>query len=170
MAPDRLLRLLLLLAPVVLAGCLYSFTGGGLPRHIRTIAILPFENESIEPLLAAEMLQALNDQLPRNLGVRLADERVADAVVRGRIVRYEETAPSVRPAPGGGRVDIIQQEVRISFDAEILDLRERRILWQGRGQAALGTYQPQQEQAAAGRGRAIQEAVRRIIDGAQSQW
>lgn len=161
--------LLAVIAAVSLAAC-YSFTGGGLPRHIRTIAILPFENESIEPLLAAEMLQALTEQLPRNLGVRLADERTADAVLRGRIARYEETAPSVRPAPGGGRVDIIQQEVRISFDAEILDMREQRILWQGRGQAALGTYQPQQEQAAAGRARAIQEAVRRIIDGAQSQW
>jgi hypothetical protein len=34
---------LLALAGLLLAtaGCLYSFTGGGLPRHIRTVAVCP---------------------------------------------------------------------------------------------------------------------------------
>ena len=32
----------LLLLPLLVAGCLYGFAGGGFPAHIRTIAILPF--------------------------------------------------------------------------------------------------------------------------------
>ena len=37
------------------AGCLYSFVGGGLPEHIRTIAIIPFENSTSQPLLESEI-------------------------------------------------------------------------------------------------------------------
>ena len=31
------------------AGCMYGFAGGGLPPNIRTMAILPFENQTASP-------------------------------------------------------------------------------------------------------------------------
>jgi hypothetical protein len=44
-----------LLVPLLLAGsltgCLYGFAGGGLPPSIKTVAILPFENQTAEPTL-----------------------------------------------------------------------------------------------------------------------
>ena len=37
---------------VALNACIpYSFTGGGLPSHIRTVAIVPFENQTATPEL-----------------------------------------------------------------------------------------------------------------------
>jgi hypothetical protein len=94
---------ILVAATLLLSGCLYSFTGGGLPRHIRTIAIVPFENTTPEAGLSTTIFTQLQDGLPRSLGVRLADERVADAVVRGRITRFDEPPPVVWPPPTGGR-------------------------------------------------------------------
>jgi hypothetical protein len=161
---------LLALATLLLSGCLYSFTGGGLPRHIRTVAIVPFENTTPEAGLSTEIHAQLQDQLPRNLGVRLADERVADAVIRGRITGFDEPPPVVRPPAPGGRVEPVQGQIRITVEAEIYDLRENRALWEGRGLSVIGNYQFDREQRPAGQTRAVQELTRRIIEGAQSQW
>jgi hypothetical protein len=160
----------LFLLVLLFSGCVYSFVGGGLPRHIRTIAIVPFENTTPQPLLDSEVEARMQEELPRNLGVRLAGEGVADAVVRGRIIGYEEVAASVRPTQLDERVSVLQRQVRITYEAEIYDMREDRSLWRAQSQAVVGNFQPDSESPEIGRSRAIQELVRRMIEGAQSQW
>ncbi len=158
---------------LLLGGCVYSFTGGGLPRHIRTVAIVPFENVTTQGVLGTELQVALQEALPRNLGVRLADQGVADAVVRGRITGYEETTPNIRPGQTGTGTGpaVIQQQIRITFDAEIYDMRENRPLWEARSLSGIGTYAPERgEQFTTGKARAIEDLVRKLIEGAQSQW
>jgi hypothetical protein len=168
----RLVRRASLAALLVLAlsGCVYSFTGGGLPGHIRTVAIVPFENATAQPLLSSDLQLAFQEELPRKLGVRLVDERVADALVRGRITGYEESSPNVRPGDTGTGANIVQQQVRLTFEAEIYDRREDRPLWQASSLSGVGTYRPDRDQASVGRVLAIQDLVRKVIDGAQSQW
>jgi len=163
-------RASLVLVALAFSGCVYSFVGGGLPRHIRTIAIVPFENTTAQPLLDSEVETRMQEELPRNLGVRLAAEGVADAVVRGRITGYEEVAASVRPVGPDDRVPVIQRQVRILYEAEIYDMREDKPLWRAQSRAALGNFQPDSESPEQGRSRAIQEMVRSLIEGAQSQW
>jgi hypothetical protein len=166
----RRLPKLLLLAPLLLAGCMYSFVGGGLPSHIRTIAVLPFENTTPQPLIESEIESRMQTELPRNLGVRLASEAAADAVVRGRITGYDEVAASVRPAARDERVPVVQRQVRINYEAEIYDMRQDLPLWRGQGQSVIGNFAPDSETPELGRSRAVQEMVREIIEGAQSQW
>ncbi len=157
--------------PLLLAGCMYSFVGGGLPPHINTIAVLPFENSTPQPLVESEVELRMQEELPRNLGVRLVAEAAADAVVRGRIVGYDEVAASVRPTQNqDDRVDVAQRQIRITYEAEIYDMREDRPLWRAQSQAVVGNFQPESETPEEGRARAVQELVRRIIEGAQSQW
>lgn len=155
---------------VLLSGCLYSFVGGGLPGHIRTVAVIPFENTTPEPMLESELEIRMQEEFPRNLGVRLAAEDRADAVVRGRITGYDEVAVSVRPTGQDEQVSVQQRQVRINYEAEIYDMREDRSLWRGQSQAVTGNFQPGSESAKEGQARAIQELVRKIIEGAQSQW
>lgn len=152
------------------AGCMYSLTGGGLPSHIRTVSVLPFENETPQPGINSDLQIELQEELPRNLGVRLASEEVADAVVRGKILSYEETAPTVRPSTEGEDLNVVQRQIRIGYEAEIYDVEQDRLLWRGGGLSAVGNYQPDQELSTTARTRAIEEMVRRIIEGAQSQW
>ena len=151
-------------------GCLYSFTGGGLPSHIRTVAVLAFDNTTVQPLLETDIQRALQASFPRNLGVRLAEESRADAVVRGKVVGYEEVAASVRPVEQGQQVPVVQRQVRITYDAEIYDLKQDRRIWSVQSQSVLGNFQPESEAPELGRSRAIKELVNKFIEGAQSQW
>lgn len=155
-------------ALLALAGC-YSFIGGGLPPHIRTLAVEPFENETSQPVLSTDFQQEMQSELPRNLGVRLAGPAVADAIVRGRIIGYEESVPGIRAGEEGGTVDVVQLEVRVTVDVEIYDLRQDRMLWKNGSVSGVGRYEPDQ-QSLAGRERAIDQVVAKVIQGAQSQW
>src|SRR5438093_545267 len=101
------------------------------------------------------------------LGLRPASESNADAVVRGRVVRYEPDIPLSFLA-GQGRTDVTRRQVQITVDVEILDQRAGKTLWQRQGLSEVGEYQPPQE--AAGRKVALQKLVNDIVDGAQSQW
>lgn len=155
---------------LVASGCVYSFTGGGLPRHVRTIAIIPFEEEVAGAMLGTEIELVLRDELPRRLGVRISDASVADAVVRGRITGYDESAPGVLPGSGATGVRVVQNRIRITVEAEIYDQREDRPLWRAGSLSVEGNYAPDREQASVGRSRAIEDLVQRITEGAQSQW
>src|SRR5258708_7969449 len=105
-----------------LAGCLYGFAGGTLP-NVKTIAILPFDNDTPEPRLTAEVSDAVRQALEGRLGLRVATEATADAIVRGRVVRYDPDVPqSVQP--GLGQVKVTKRKVQIIVDVEILNQRE----------------------------------------------
>lgn len=159
------------IALLVLAGCIYSFTGGGLPSHVNTVSIPALENETTEPLLETDVQTALQDELPRRLGVRLAEEGLADAVVRGVIRSYGETPASVRPAQGPGQTPVVQREIRITYDIEIFDRTEDKVIWRVGGQSVTGSFNPDAgETAQQGKVRAVRELVTKVVEGAQSQW
>ena len=89
-------------AALACSGCLYSFRAGSFPPpHIKTIAVAPFENETTRFELSGELYDQLFRNLPRALGIRTAGEDVADAVVRGTIVRYDVVAPNYRAGAEG---------------------------------------------------------------------
>ena len=54
-----------------MTGCLYSFKGGGLP-NIKTVAILPFDNQTAEPALTKEVNDAVLEAFQGRLGLRTA--------------------------------------------------------------------------------------------------
>src|SRR5687767_16014158 len=86
----RLAAGLLLLAQ---ASCLYGLIGGGLPDHIDTVAVLPFDNDTAVSVIARELLDELRPDIESRLGLRSVAEARADAIVRGGIVRYDPENP-----------------------------------------------------------------------------
>jgi hypothetical protein len=135
------------------------------------VAVRPFENSTVQPLLETDIQRELQTSFPRNLGVRLAEEALADAVVRGRVVGYDEVAASVgRAQAGSEQVPVAQRQIRITYDAEIYDLKEDKRIWSVQGQSVTGNFQPDSESPTVGRARAIRELVTRLVEGAQSQW
>ena len=150
----------------MLAGCPYGFSGGVLP-NVRTVAIVPFENDTPEPALTQEVNEAVREAIEGRLGLRLAGEATADAVVRGRVVRYD---PDVAVAfqAGQGQATVTRRKVLLTIDVEIFNQREGKTVWKRQGLAVEGEYVPPQE--AQGRKLALQKLVTDIVDGAQSQW
>jgi hypothetical protein len=157
------------LSTLLLGGC-YGFAGGGLPSNIKTVAVLPFENQTPEPTLTQEINAAVRDAVEGRLGLRQASERQADAVVRGTITRYEPDLPVAygNDDQGGGEVTVTRRLVQISVSVEIMDQATNKPLWQRSGLMLEGDYDPGQE--AQGREKALDKLVTNIVEGAQSQW
>ena len=157
------------LSALLLGGC-YGFAGGGLPSNIKTVAVLPFDNQTPEPTLTQEINAAVRDAVEGRLGLRQASERQADAVVRGTITRYEPDLPVAYNGDdqGGGEVTVTRRLVQISVSVEIMNQATNKPLWQRSGLMVEGDYDPGQE--AQGREKALDKLVTNIVEGAQSQW
>lgn len=164
------LTALSLAATLAVGACNYSFRAGSFPEHIRTIAVIPFENDTDRFELTQEVHQALLQELPGALGVQLAGEEHADAIVRGTITSYTLTAPLYRSGGAGQSPEVAQREVTLRVAIQILDTHENRILWESRGVTTQGQYLEASETEAVGKTEAIELLVQRIVDGAQSNW
>jgi Lipopolysaccharide-assembly len=135
--------------------------------NVKTVAILPFENDTPEPALTQEVSEAVRQALEDRLGLRVAPEASADAIVRGRVVRYDPDLP-IAIVPGQGELTVTKRKVQLTVDVEIVNQREGTTVWKRQGLTVDGDYDPPQE--AQGRRLALQKLVNDIVDGAQSQW
>ena len=130
-------RLLLALWLTSLTGCLYGFAGGGLPTHIRTVAVMPFDNETATPELPRELQEALRQGMQNRLGLRDAPEDRASAVVRGTVTRYELDIP-VGFSANPNQATSARRRLRVLVDIEIVDQVTGKVLWQKTGVSAEG--------------------------------
>lgn len=156
------------MAAAALAGCLYGFAGGGLPPSIKTVALLPFDNQTAEPTLTQEVASSVREALQSRLGLRSASEAQADALVRGTIVRYDPDLPVQYTGGTNQPVNVTRRQVQITVSVEIMDQKRGKPLWQRSGLVLEGEYDPGQE--VQGRDRALEKLVTNIVEGAQSQW
>jgi hypothetical protein len=157
------------LSVLLLGGCLYGFAGGGLPPSIKTVAVLPFDNQTPEPTLTQEVSVAVREAVQSRLGLREASESQADAVVRGTIARYEPDLPvAYQGNTENNQVTVSRRLVQITVSVEILDQRRGKSLWSRSGLLLEGDYSPGQERD--GRQKALDKLVTNIVEGAQSQW
>jgi hypothetical protein len=153
-----------------LSSCLYSFrAGSGLPSHVRLLAIPTLDNDTDRLDLAQELQEAMQQEIPRAFGVRLAAEDQSQAVIRASIRRYSVDAPTYRPAPGGG-AEVVERAVSISLQVQVIDQTRSLILWENTSLTARGVYLEASELEEDGRRTAIRQIVRDIINGLQSNW
>lgn len=167
------IRLAVLVAVgAAIMGCNYGFRGGGgFPAHVQSVYIAPLENETVQFDVDQQIFLALTDRLPRAFGVRLAGERGADAVVRGRVTRYDDAAMNYRPGQTEGTVEVVQHQVQITMNIQIIDVQQNEILYEGTGLSGRGEYRPEAGQSEdVARARAIEALIQQIVDRAQSQW
>lgn len=159
------------LLAVVLGACNYTFqAGAGLPPHVRTLAVVPFENETGRFEVTQEVYNALLEELPRSFGVRTAGEEHADAVVSGTIRNYAVATPSFRPSSDGQRAEVVEREVTLTVEIEIIDQVNNVILWDNRSLSARGQFAEASELEEDGRRVAITRLVQAVVDGLQSNW
>lgn len=158
-------------AVLALAGCNYSFRAGSFPPpDVKTIAVQPFDNETDQFQIGGELYNQLLKDLPHSLGLRTAGEDVADAVVKGKITRYDVATPNYRAGAGGQPAQVTQRQVTITVDVQIIDLKSNEVIWEGSGVSAQGQFLESSETEDTGRTQAIDLLVKKIVDGAQSNW
>ncbi len=156
---------------LLLGGCLYSFqAGAGFPDHVKTVAIVPFDNETNRPEITDEVFTALLREFPRSQGLQPAGEDVADAVVRGVIRQYTLNTPSYRPGAAGAAPEVLQRQVTLVVQVQIINQVDDEILWESQSLSVQGQFLEETENEDLGRAMAIELLIQRIIDGAQSNW
>jgi hypothetical protein len=159
------------LVAVSLSGCNYSFRAGSFPPpEVKTIAIEPFDNKTDQFEVGGELYDQMLKSLPSALGLRTAGTDVANAVVKGTITNYQVAAPNYQSAGSGQAANVIQRQVTITVDVEIVDLVTNVVLWKGSSVSAQGQFLEAGESEQNGRQRAIDLLVKKIVDGAQSNW
>jgi hypothetical protein len=157
------------IAPLVLAlsGCLYGFHGGGLPSHIHTIAVIPFDNQTAVADVQREISDSLRVRLVSRLGLREASEARASAVVHGTIKRYESGIP-IGVDTRSRAATAVQRSLEIVLDIDVVDQTNGKSLWSRKNYVVQGEYAEGQEDI--GRSIAVDKIVKAIVEGVQSQW
>lgn len=84
----------------LMQACSYSFSGGSVAPDIKTISISPFENQAqtVQPLLAQNLTEALRDRFIQQSKLRLARAE-GDLLLQGIITEYS-VAPAAIVAQG----------------------------------------------------------------------
>ena len=150
---------------------MYKLTGGGLPPNIRTVYVELFDNTTPDEALRGDVQRALQQRLPRELGVRLSAQTSADAIIRGKLSGYDETTLNIAAQEQtGGRVQPVQRRLQITFDAEVFDVREDKVIWRGNNISAFGDYNPSNQTINVAREKAVVDIIQKLVQGAQSQW
>lgn len=156
------------LAFLAACGVHYGFSqGGGVPSHIRTMAVLPFDNETASPELTKELLEQLRTELQHRLGLRDAPQERADAIVRGKIIAYDTDVPvgfSANPA----QAVTARRRLQLTIDITVTDASNGKTLFEAKQKREEGEYAERAE--AEGRREAIKKLVTDIIERLQSQW
>lgn len=153
----------------ILTAC-YSFQGGGgLPSHIRTAYVAPVINQTTRFGLSEELTQQLLEAAQQRLGLQLAAEDAADAVILARLTRFQDNAVNFQAQEGVG-ADIFTRQITIAAEVQIIDATTNEILFESRGVNGIGEYEPESETDVEGTLLALENLVQKVVDGAQSQW
>src|SRR5262245_43417596 len=126
-------------------GCMYSFAGGGLPSHIRTMAVATFDNQTPSPELPKELYDEMRKALQRRLGLRDAPRERADALVRGTIQTYEQDLPIGFSADPREALTA-RRRLQLTVEVEIVDQSTGKVLFQNKGMREEADYNERAEQ------------------------
>ena len=95
----RAATVLLLLAGLWLSGCAGYQLGptDGTAAGARSIQVVPFLNETLEPRLTDAVTAGLRKEFQRDATFRLDTHGEADVVLTGKIINYQRRAQSLAP-------------------------------------------------------------------------
>lgn len=137
-----------LMTACLVAGCGYklSGTGSSLPPAVKTVAVVPFENRTLEPEIGTAMAEAMQREVLKREALEPANPWRADAVLSG-VVEEVELEPQAYDDEGfttayrarmrvsaklkrGGevlwRADDIVREEEVAITSNIRDNQVRR--------------------------------------------
>ncbi|RPI05794.1 MAG: hypothetical protein EHM64_05245 [Ignavibacteriae bacterium] len=110
-----------------LCGCTYSFKGGSVPPHLKTIAIPVVEDQSAygDPTLRDSFTRQLVDRFTTDNTLQLTDRNSGDSMLEGVITDVKD-APQVLQ----GSEQVAQRRITVTVHMTFQDLKLRKKLWE----------------------------------------
>ena len=138
------------LAPVgvllLLSACTYSFSGSSVPKHLKTIAIPLFEDQSGfgEPSLKESLTQSLITLFTNDNSLEVAERNTADSILEGSVVSVEDAPSVISPStPGSTTEQVSKRRITVTVHVVFQDLKLRKKVWEKNfsnwGEYSLGT-------------------------------
>ena len=112
---------------IVFLGCAYSFKGGSVPAHLKTVAIPIAQDQSGygDPTLRDEFTNQLVQRFTSDNTLQIADRNAADSILECVLVDVKD-APAVVQAGEQVSARRISVTVRVTFQ----DLKLRKKVWE----------------------------------------
>ncbi len=148
-------------------GCMYGFSGGGLPRDLRTVAVLPFDNMTPVPEVQRELFDAMRKAMNDRLNLRDAPADRADVLVTGSIKEYDVDLP-VGVGADPQQASSPRRKLQLVVSFEIVNQKTGELLKRQDGARRESQYAEGGE--AKGRKDAIDQLINELIDDMLSQW
>ncbi|HTR80405.1 MAG TPA: LptE family protein [Bacteroidota bacterium] len=124
----------------VVWGCSYSFTGSSVPKHLKTIAIPLFEDQSGfgEPGLKESFTQQLINLFVNDNSLQIAERNTADSILEGSITAVTDAPSVIEPGE-----QVSKRRITITVHVVYQDLKLRKKVWEkdftNWGEYSLGT-------------------------------
>jgi len=146
-----------------LAGC-YSFSGSGLPSGLRTVEITQVVDRSRQTELADQATLKLTQEFQSNGALRPVDHD-AQSRVDTWLAGYSH-APQTYDLAG----NVSRFRVTVTLEVKFTDLRDESILYESKNLDGSYDYDPLKETEADAKIKALQAAVRKLVDNTVSGW
>lgn len=163
----KFLTVVILTELLSLTGC-YSFKGGSVASHLKTIAILIFDDQSgsAEPGLREKFTNKLIDRFRQDNSLEVTDKTRTDSVIEGTIVSLADEPYVVVQGES-----VTQRKVTITVKTAFRDVKLNKQVWD-KQLSNWGTYDISggAEQRRAGIDAAIDKITEDILNEAVSSW
>ncbi len=141
----------------------YSFTGSGLPG-IKTIAVPLFENLTEEYGIREELTNKLVQAFVQDNTLKIVNERIADAVLRGTILKYQKEAYTFDE-----NENVKEYIARIYVKVIVEDKKHSKNVWEEENLQGWGTF-PADSSEAYGKSKAIDKLTEDIVNRTVKGW
>ncbi len=125
----------LALVALLVAGCGYS-TRGGLPDHIKTVAVPMFKNKTLEPGVAAAVTSGVVNAFSGGGRVRVVAPDEADAILNGEVLGY-----SLDGVEFDRSANVRAYRLQLVLNVEFRDVRRSALLWRQEGLQEISDFQ-----------------------------
>jgi hypothetical protein len=112
---------------LVIAGCTYSFKGGSVPQHLKTIAIPLVEDQSAygDPALRKSFTDQLVNLFTNDNTLQLTNSNTADCLLEGVITEVKDVASVMQ-----GTEQVAQRRITMTVRMTFQDLKLRKKIWE----------------------------------------
>jgi hypothetical protein len=113
---------------MALIGCSYSFKGGSVPSHLKTVAIPIVEDQSGygDPSLRDLLTQKLVERFTNDNTLQLAERNSADSMLEGAVTDVKD-APEVLQGSGE---QVTVRKITVTVRMTFQDLKLRKKVWE----------------------------------------
>ena len=161
----RYLNLLILVTlALIIVGCgVYTFNPSG-RSSIKSIAVLPFENQTDRYELTDRLTEIIVDQFIEDGNLKVLPESSADAILSGVLTRYKREANIYTESD-----EVTEYKVLMDFKVTLTDSKDGKELWTVQMNQE-GTFDAVTETEEDGQAEAGQRLVEAILNRTTKSW